>query len=126
MILPTFINWNSTVRKTSVFSPHLSIYLITFYIKSTCEYLRSSKSYTLLLSLFIFVVQIVPGLPVGSQSLQVVPCDMFGSLRFTSVPAAGACLTRTCCGQACVPLVGGGAISALCPQPWQLLEGLSY
>ena len=49
-----------------------------------------------------FVVQIVPGLPVGSQSLQVVPCDMFGSLPFTSVPAAGACLTRTCCGQACV------------------------
>ena len=46
------------------------------------------------------------------ESLQVVPFDVFGSLCFTSVPAAGACLTRTCRGQACIPLVDGGAISA--------------
>lgn len=104
--------------------PHFSIYLITF-VSNQCVDICVLPRVLLHCYHYSFYCSNCSRF-AHWESLQVVPFDVFGSLRFTSVPAAGACLTRTCPGQACIPLVDGGAISALCPQLRQLLEGVSY
>ena len=48
--------------------PHFSTHLITFYIKSMCGYLCSSKSSTLLLSLFILLFKLFQVCPLGVPS----------------------------------------------------------